>query len=142
HALDQERVWGIPVDVAIFTNLTQDHLDYHGTMGAYASAKARLFSGVGAPAPCIGVVNADDPLGGFVMHHARKSGVSVVETYGWVTDRPNGPSFQAKDVVMKAGITSFLLQTQKRSISLTSPLTGKVNVYNLLAAVAAAQARR
>ena len=45
HALDQERVWGIPVDVAIFTNLTQDHLDYHGTMEKYFLAKARLFEG-------------------------------------------------------------------------------------------------
>ena len=51
HALQQERVWGLPVDVAIFTNLTQDHLDYHGTMKAYADAKAKLFEGVGAPAP-------------------------------------------------------------------------------------------
>ena len=48
HALEQERVWGMPVDVAMFTNLTQDHLDYHGTMERYASAKARLFEGVGA----------------------------------------------------------------------------------------------
>jgi UDP-N-acetylmuramoyl-L-alanyl-D-glutamate--2,6-diaminopimelate ligase len=42
HALEQERVWGMPVDVAMFTNLTQDHLDYHGTMERYARAKARL----------------------------------------------------------------------------------------------------
>ena len=49
HALDQERVWGMPVDVAIFTNLTQDHLDYHGTMERMRS-KARLFEGVGAAA--------------------------------------------------------------------------------------------
>ena len=50
HALEQERVWGLPVDVAIFTNLTQDHLDYHGTMEKYFAAKARLFEGVGAGA--------------------------------------------------------------------------------------------
>jgi UDP-N-acetylmuramoyl-L-alanyl-D-glutamate--2,6-diaminopimelate ligase len=61
HALDQERVWGIAVDVAIFTNLTQDHLDYHGTMERYAAAKARLFEGVGTPAPRVAVINADDP---------------------------------------------------------------------------------
>ena len=48
HALEQERVWGVPVDVGIFTNLTQDHLDYHGTMEEYFRAKARLFEGVGA----------------------------------------------------------------------------------------------
>ncbi len=45
HALQQERVWGLPVDVAVFTNLTQDHLDYHGSMEEYARAKARLFRG-------------------------------------------------------------------------------------------------
>ena len=49
HALDQGRVWGVPYDVAIFTNLTQDHLDYHGTMEAYFVAKQKLFAGVGAP---------------------------------------------------------------------------------------------
>ncbi len=61
HALEQERVYGLPVDVAIFTNLTQDHLDFHGTMEAYGAAKARLFAGVGAPPPRVAVVNADDP---------------------------------------------------------------------------------
>src|SRR5271163_1385563 len=51
HALDQERVWSLPVDVAIFTNLTQDHLDYHGTMEKYYVAKERLFRGVGSAPP-------------------------------------------------------------------------------------------
>ena len=63
HALEQERVWGIPVDVAIFTNLTQDHLDYHGTMENYAAAKAKLFAGVGAKPPRVAVINADDAYG-------------------------------------------------------------------------------
>ena len=45
HALEQGRVWGVPFDVAIFTNLTQDHLDYHGTMEAYFAAKRKLFDG-------------------------------------------------------------------------------------------------
>jgi UDP-N-acetylmuramoyl-L-alanyl-D-glutamate--2,6-diaminopimelate ligase len=141
HALDQERVWGIAVDVAIFTNLTQDHLDYHGSMGRYASAKAKLFEGVGAAAPRISVVNADDPQGNFMMGHARSSGSAVVETYGRGTDRHNGPNFQARDVVMEAEKTSFLFQTPWRSIPVTSALTGKVNVYNLLAAAAAAHSR-
>ena len=51
HALAQERVWGVPVDVAMFTNLTQDHLDFHGSMEAYGAAKRRLFEGVGAESP-------------------------------------------------------------------------------------------
>ena len=62
HALEQERVWGLPVDVAMFTNLTQDHLDYHGTMERYFAAKARLFEGVGAPPPRVAVINVDDAL--------------------------------------------------------------------------------
>ena len=70
HALEQERVWGMPVDVAMFTNLTQDHLDYHGTMEKYAAAKARLFEGVGAEAPRVAVINVDDAYGA-VMRTAR-----------------------------------------------------------------------
>ena len=62
HALEQERVWGLPVDVAIFTNLTQDHLDYHGTMERYFAAKMRLFEGVGAVPPRVAVVNTDDEI--------------------------------------------------------------------------------
>ncbi len=63
HALEQERVWGLPVDVAMFTNLTQDHLDFHGTMERYFAAKARLFQGVGAPPPRVAVINEDDGWG-------------------------------------------------------------------------------
>ena len=60
HALEQGRVWGIPYDVAIFTNLTQDHLDFHGTMEAYFAAKRKLFDGSQAPPPRVAVLNAED----------------------------------------------------------------------------------
>ena len=73
HALEQERVWGLPVDVAIFTNLTQDHLDFHGTMERYFAAKARLFEGVGAPAPRVAVINLDDEYGGMIERSAVAS---------------------------------------------------------------------
>src|SRR5216110_3552654 len=63
HALAQERTRGIEWDVAVFTNLTQDHLDYHGTMEKYFEAKVRLFEGVGAPPPRVAVINADDAFG-------------------------------------------------------------------------------
>ena len=71
HALEQERVWGLPVDVAMFTNLTQDHLDFHGTMERYAAAKARLFEGVGAAGPRVAVINADDESAEQMMAAAR-----------------------------------------------------------------------
>ena len=72
HALEQERVWGLPVDVAMFTNLTQDHLDYHGTMEKYFAAKARLFEGVGAPPPRVAVMNVDDDYGGAMDDCGRR----------------------------------------------------------------------
>jgi UDP-N-acetylmuramoyl-L-alanyl-D-glutamate--2,6-diaminopimelate ligase len=143
HALEQERVWGIPVDVAIFTNLTQDHLDYHGTMGKYASAKARLFEGVGAGAPRVAVINADDAQGNFMSGFARKSGTAAVWTYGWRPDREYGlPDSYAESVVMRAGATTFRWHAPGgRAVDIESPLTGTVNVYNLLAASTAALAR-
>ncbi len=143
HALEQERVWGIPVDVAMFTNLTQDHLDYHGTMGAYASAKARLFEGEGAGAPRVAVINADDAQGNFMRSFAQKSGTAAVWTYGWRPDRNDGlPDSYAENVVMRSGATTFRWHAPGgRAIDIESPLTGRVNVYNLLAAASAALAR-
>jgi UDP-N-acetylmuramoyl-L-alanyl-D-glutamate--2,6-diaminopimelate ligase len=140
HALEQERVWGIPVDVAMFTNLTQDHLDYHGTMEAYFEAKARLFQGVGAGAPRIGVVNADDEHGVRVEHLALESGVQVW-SYGWEATDSWGPEFRAEGVKLHAGETTYLWKTSHGSVDIHSPLTGRVNVYNLLAASCAALAR-
>ena len=60
HALEQQRVFGIPFDVAVFTNLTRDHLDYHGTMEDYFAAKTILFKGLGVEPPRSAVINIDD----------------------------------------------------------------------------------
>ena len=79
HALEQERVWGLPVDVAMFTNLTQDHLDFHGTMERYFAAKARLFEGAGAPPPRVAVINEDDGWGERLV---RMSSQSEMMRYG------------------------------------------------------------
>src|ERR1700722_3182624 len=73
HALEQERVWGLPVDVAMFTNLTQDHLDFHGTMERYFQSKVKLFEGVGAAPPRVAVVNGDDPFGRHIAQEVRGS---------------------------------------------------------------------
>ena len=139
HALDQERVWGIPVDVAIFTNLTQDHLDYHGTMGKYASAKAKLFAGIGASPPRVSVINVDDALGNYFSSAAASAG-SQVWRYG-ITSDPRNAGCRAEQINMSVSGTSFAWVTPWTSTLLTSPLTGKVNVYNLLAASSAALAR-
>ena len=71
HALAQERVWGFHFAVAVFTNLTQDHLDYHKDFEHYFQAKRRLFEGLGAPPPDWAVINTDDPWG------ARLAGIAL-----------------------------------------------------------------
>jgi UDP-N-acetylmuramoyl-L-alanyl-D-glutamate--2,6-diaminopimelate ligase len=133
HALEQERVWGLPVDVAMFTNLTQDHLDYHGTMEKYFAAKARLFEGVGAAPPRVAVINEDDGWGELLLPIASRS---EVMRYG--IERGE---YRAEDVVLRAGETRFLFKTPKGDVAIRSSLTGRVNVYNLLAASCAALAR-
>jgi UDP-N-acetylmuramoyl-L-alanyl-D-glutamate--2,6-diaminopimelate ligase len=146
HALEQERVWGLPVDLAIFTNLTQDHLDYHGTMERYAAAKARLFEGVGARAPRVAVINLDDGAAGKMMEAAR--GCDQVWTYGvrrggagGAGGRVERADFEARSVQLGMAGTSFELHTPFSELEVRSRLVGMVNVYNLVAAMTAGIAR-
>ena len=135
HALEQERVWGIPVDVAVFTNLTQDHLDFHGTMEAYAAAKAKLFAGVGAQAPRVAVINEDVPFASEMVHAfggERLMRYGLHATYG---------THRALEVKLALGETRFDFVTPEGTVAIKSPLSGRVNVYNLLAAMCAALAR-
>ncbi len=134
HALDQERVWGLPVDIAIFTNLTQDHLDFHGTMGAYARAKARLFEGVGAPAPRVAVINEDDEYASQMRDAFRGHELMTYSMNGYGSHR-------ALNVQLAVGDTRFDFATPNGTIAIRSPLSGRVNVYNLLAAMCAALSR-
>ncbi len=131
HALEQERVWGLPFDVAVWTNLTQDHLDYHKTMEAYFQAKAQLFDGVGTPPPRVSVVNVDDAWG---RRLARDRDVVGYGCHGL-------GEIQAEAITMPVGETRFRLVTPGGATEMRSPLTGRVNVYNLLAACGAALAR-
>ncbi len=133
HALDQERVWGLPVDVAIWTNLTQDHMDYHGTMEAYFESKARLFAGVGTMPPRVAVVNADDAWGQKLLERGLRS---EVLRYGM-----DAGEYRAEAVVLRAGATEFRLRTPRGMVDMRSPLTGRVNVFNVLAAACAALER-
>src|SRR5579871_187673 len=81
HGLDQGRAAGIHFDVAVFTNLTRDHLDYHGTMEKYFAAKRLLFDGTVYPAPRVAVINADDERAKQLAAAARRAGAEV-RTYG------------------------------------------------------------
>ncbi len=133
HALEQERVWGMPVDVAVWTNLTRDHLDYHGTMEAYFGAKRRLFEGVGTAAPRVAVVNEDDAYGRRLME--------VVETAEVMRYGIEAGAYRAEGVRLGVGETRFRWLTPAGAADVRSPLTGRVNVYNVLAAGCAAMAR-
>src|ERR1700689_1375368 len=82
HALAQERVFGVPFDGAVFTNLTRDHLDYHKTMEEYFAAKKILFEECGTDPPRACVTNLDDEYGAKLVEFSRKKS-SVVLTYGW-----------------------------------------------------------
>jgi UDP-N-acetylmuramoyl-L-alanyl-D-glutamate--2,6-diaminopimelate ligase len=136
HALQQERVWRVPVDVAIFTNLTQDHLDYHGTMDAYAAAKVRLFRGVGAAPPRVAILNADDTYTAQMVEAA-----SHCETLWRYSLDDRRADFFASEIAYRPEGTAFLLHAPHGSRRLHTKLTGRVNVYNLLGAVAASLAR-
>lgn len=135
HALDQGRVAGIPFDVAIFTNLTRDHLDYHQTMEQYFAAKRLLFDGTRYPAPRVAVLNAHDPHTADLAKAAKFAGVEVC-TYGigigdWRAESyALTPSGATIELVMPAG-----------SARISSHLAGEVNILNLLAAFTAAHAR-
>jgi UDP-N-acetylmuramoyl-L-alanyl-D-glutamate--2,6-diaminopimelate ligase len=122
------------VDVAMFSNLTQDHLDYHGTMEKYFAAKMKLFAGVGAPPPRVAVINEDDDYSRRIIHAAQKSERMTYGMYDY-------GSYRAEDVQILAGQTTYRWCTPHGSISIRSPLTGRVNVYNLLGASCAALAR-
>jgi UDP-N-acetylmuramoyl-L-alanyl-D-glutamate--2,6-diaminopimelate ligase len=135
HALEQERVWGLPVDVAMFTNLTQDHLDYHGTMERYAAAKARLFEGVGGGAPRVAVINDDADYAGMMIDSYE--GEEFVVRYG-TTESAN---HRAEAIEIAPGRTRFDFVTPEGTVKIESPLTGMVNVENLMAAMCAALAR-
>jgi len=140
HALDQGRVWGVPYDVAIFTNLTQDHLDYHGTMEAYFAAKRKLFDGsqvreAGGPAPRVAVLNAEDDTQAALVETAQAAG-SAIWSYG--AERGD---FRARDIAMRPNGMRFTLVTPQGEAPIEVVLTGRVNVLNLLAASAAAMAR-
>lgn len=135
HALAQGRVYGLPFDVAIFTNLTQDHLDFHGTMEEYFAAKRMLFDGGNGTVPRVAVVNADDPYGVRLAEAARAAGAEVFR-YGL-----KGGEWRAEDAAMTAGGMRFRLRAPGGSVEMRTRLTGRVNLYNLLAASGAAAAR-
>jgi UDP-N-acetylmuramoyl-L-alanyl-D-glutamate--2,6-diaminopimelate ligase len=126
HALDQGRVRAIDFDIALFTNLTRDHLDYHKTMEEYAAAKSKLFAMLGAGK--VAIVNADDAYSPLLLKDCK----SRVLTYGI----ESAADVRATDLVLSAKGVQFVVHYGEEKLSFTSSLIGRFNVYNCLAAIA------
>lgn len=130
HALAQERVWGFHFAAAVFTNLTQDHLDYHQNMENYFLAKRKLFEGLGAAPPDLAVLNADDPASARLMDLPYPRRI----TYGL------NSSAQVKAKQFTQGPTGLraTVVTPNGKLEIQSSLVGRANLMNILAATATA----
>ena len=137
HALAQDRTRGLEWNVAVFTNLTQDHLDFHGTMESYFESKLKLFTQLGRQQKKrkpVAVVNIDDRYGQQLLQRIGKK-VAVI-TYGMGVRA----DFRASNYRVEFGGTSYQLDARGKSYLVRVPLIGRFNVLNSVAALAAANA--
>ncbi len=128
HALAQERVWGLHFSAAVFTNLTRDHLDYHHDFEQYFAAKQRLFEGLGSPPPDLAVINVDDVWARrlLALPNPRRM------TYGLELKADVGVKRYSQT---HSGL-SAILTTPLGDLEVESPLLGRANLLNILAATA------
>ena len=129
HALALGRVYGLRFHTAVFSNLTRDHLDYHGTMENYFAAKQTLFEGAGGPPPPFAVLNRDD-------EYARRLKLDRSTEVFWYG---LGPDAELRARHISSGLQGLRFEVHfgKLRLPLESPLIGKINVYNILAACGA-----
>ncbi len=123
HALSQYRTYGVPIEVAVLTNVTPEHLDYHKTFENYRKAKGRLFKGAKNS-----VINADDPSAEWFVEVARKNSSGEIITYG-----VEKGDLRATEIELGADGVRYSCG----DINIRTQIPGKFNVYNSLAAVAA-----
>jgi len=131
HSLAMDRLWGCHFQAAVFTNLTREHMDFHETFEDYFAAKRRLFADTGAGAPEVAVLNADDEFGKRLVRLAKKT-----VTYGLESDA----DITTKKFHLTFDGLRFTAHTPNGKVHVESRLVGRINVYNLLAAIGAAQA--
>ncbi|WP_201624995.1 UDP-N-acetylmuramoyl-L-alanyl-D-glutamate--2,6-diaminopimelate ligase [Psychrobacter immobilis] len=152
HGLDQQRLQGMPVSVAIYTNLSRDHLDYHADMAEYAAAKAKLFDKAHFPELTHAIINIDDEHAQIMLDTAHASQLTVW-TYSLDPEKSATfvaaeikPSLQGVEIALRTdfGNSDFdnadFKNKETNSINIVSPLLGHFNVANLLAAIGAAVA--
>jgi UDP-N-acetylmuramoyl-L-alanyl-D-glutamate--2,6-diaminopimelate ligase len=128
HALAMDRVWGCHFKVAIFTNLTRDHLNFHKDFEHYFEAKQKLFLGTGAGAPDTAVINADDGYASRLEGLAKRTMTYGLNAPADLTTKKFTPSFTGLE---------FSAETPAGRIEVRSALVGRINVYNILAAIGA-----
>jgi len=131
HSLAMDRLWGCHFAAAVFTNLTRDHMDYHKNFDDYFAAKLRLFQGTGAGAPDAAVINVDDAYGKRLVGLTKNAVTYGLESAAQLTTKKFQLTFSG---------LSFTAQTPNGKVQVESPLVGRINVYNILAAIGAAQA--
>ncbi len=132
HALDQGRVDLIDFQCAVFTNLTSDHLDYHGTTENYFQAKAKLFRSLSPQA--YAAINTDDPCG------KRLSSMTKAKVITYGVDKP--ADVKAEDIVSGVNGSRFILKMPRGTTEISTALIGKHNLYNILGACSAAWANK
>lgn len=137
HGLDQQRLQGVPVTIAIYTNLSRDHLDYHADMAEYAAAKAMLFDKNHFPSLTHAIINRDDDYAQIMLDTAHASNLTVW-TYSLQASQP--ATFVAATITPSLQGVEISLRSDFGTINIVSPLLGRFNVANILAAIAAAVA--
>ncbi|MBS1841256.1 MAG: UDP-N-acetylmuramoyl-L-alanyl-D-glutamate--2,6-diaminopimelate ligase [Acidobacteria bacterium] len=131
HSLMMDRLWGCHFQAAVFTNLTREHMDFHKTFEDYFAAKRRLFEGTGAGPAEIAILNADDEYGPRLAGIAKSTVMYGIE---------NAVEISAKKFQLNFSGLTFTASTPNGKLQIVSSLVGRINVYNLLAAIGAAQA--
>lgn len=127
HGLELNRVGSVDFDVAVFSNLTYDHLDFHGTFENYRDAKKKLFTNLKESG--VAVINADDPYGSYMVEECK----ARVVTYGIQNDA----TYRADHIHIGIDGSSFMLYYGEESYEIHTNLVATYNIYNLLAAIAA-----
>jgi|26BtaG_2_1085354.scaffolds.fasta_scaffold15478_1 UDP-N-acetylmuramoyl-L-alanyl-D-glutamate--2,6-diaminopimelate ligase len=153
HGLHQQRLQGVPIKVAIYTNLSRDHLDYHADMAEYAEAKAMLFDRQHFPTLTHAIINADDEFAPLMLARAQQSGLEVwtysLEAASDATfiAQQIEPSLEGARIEIASKLFSDISKettaanpAPAKTIWVDSPLLGRFNVANLLAAIAGALA--
>ena len=135
QALDLHRCDALRFHVAVFTNLTRDHLDYHGTMENYFDSKKRLFDGRTGELPGASIINIDDDYGARLNQELKANGQKIV-TFGLQSQIADLTAANIEVSILRG--TSFELKMRDETLKITSPLVGRPHVYNILAATATA----